>query len=106
MTEQKVDPNLSDQNLDENQSTEKKWLSGFMKWFNKFTSKVQEKAKSIWNPLDKVAWKVTGVLDKVEQKFTEISGVNLDSLATMPKKEEKKADDGTENKTELEKEVE
>jgi len=123
MTKQNPDPKAKDQNLNENQASEKKWLWGLMKWFNKFTSKVQEKAKNIWNPVDKIVWGVkniwnpvdkivwgvkniwnpvdkivwgvTGFLDKVEKKIEKVSGVDLDSLATMPKKEEKKADEKT-----------
>jgi hypothetical protein len=34
-------------------------------------------------------------LDKVEKKIEKVSGVDLDSLATMPKKEEEKADEKT-----------
>ncbi len=93
MIEQNVDPKIEGQNLNENQASEKKWLWGFMKWFNKFTSKIQEKTKNIWNPLDNVVWKVTWVIDKIEKKIEEVSGVDLDSLATMPKQEEKKSDE-------------
>ncbi len=123
MTKQNPDPKAKDQNLNENQASKKKWLWGLMKWFNKFTSKVQEKAKNIWNPVDKIVWGVkniwnpvdkivwgvkniwnpvdkivwgvTGFLDKVEKKIEKVSGVDLDSLATMPKKEEEKADEKT-----------
>jgi phage-related protein len=119
MTEQNVDPKAKDQNLNENQASEKKWLWGLMKWFNKFTSKVQEKAKNIWNPVDKIVWGVknignpvnkviggvTGFLDKIEEKIEEVSGVDLDSLATMPKKEEKKADEKVDEKADSDKEV-
>ncbi|HPC34492.1 MAG TPA: hypothetical protein PLP73_02425 [Candidatus Absconditabacterales bacterium] len=93
MTEQNVDPKIEDQNLNENQASEKKGLGGFMKGFNKFTSKIQEKTKNIGNPLDNVVGKVTGVIDKIEKKIEEVSGVDLDSLATMPKQEEKKSDE-------------
>jgi hypothetical protein len=96
---------------------EEKWPSGFMKWLIKFIAKVSgqpdpETGKSekktnqnttisqnnqnwavqpvqkSWNAFDNIMGGVTGFLDKVEKKVEKASGVDLNSLGNMPKKED------------------
>ena len=71
----------------------------------KSVDKIVWGVKNIGNPVNKVIGGVTGFLDKIEEKIEEVSGVDLDSLATMPKKEEKKADEKVDEKADSDKEV-
>lgn len=95
---------------------EEKWPGDFMKWFIKFIAKVSGqpdpetgKAEVVpqntnipqnnpnWvvqpvqksgNAFDAIMGGITGFLDKVEKKVEKVSGIDIDSLGNMPKKEE------------------
>ncbi len=95
---------------------EEKWPGDFMKWLIKFIAKVSGqpdpetgKAEVVpqntnipqnnpnWvvpqvqksgNAFDAIMGGVTGFLDKVEKKVEKVSGIDIDSLGNMPKKEQ------------------